>query len=115
MKEIVADTNLVAFCGLYCGACKKYLAEKCPGCRENERATWCKVRTCALEHGFATCAECSLVDDFADCGDLDNFMAKFFAVLFRSNRMACLRFIQQHGADEFAREMTLNRTMTIKR
>jgi len=28
MKEIVADSKLVAYCGLYCGACKSYLKEK---------------------------------------------------------------------------------------
>ncbi len=31
MKEIVSDPKLVAYCGLYCGACKRYLQEKCPG------------------------------------------------------------------------------------
>ncbi len=30
MKEIVQNTDLIAYCGLYCGACKSYLMEKCP-------------------------------------------------------------------------------------
>ena len=43
MKEIVADPKLVAYCGLYCGACGAYLRGRCPGCIENYKATWCKV------------------------------------------------------------------------
>ena len=115
MKVLVADPNLVAFCGLYCGACKRYLAEKCPGCRDNEKATWCRVRACGLEHGFATCADCDLLDDVGDCGDYNSVVARFFAFLFRSDRMACIRFIEERGVEAFAQEMTLNRTMTIKR
>ena len=30
----------IAFCGLYCGACRQYLKEKCPGCRKNEKAKY---------------------------------------------------------------------------
>jgi hypothetical protein len=58
MREIIADKKLIAFCGLYCGACARYLAEKCPGCRENEKASWCGVRSCCLERGYAGCADC---------------------------------------------------------
>lgn len=29
MKNIKADKQLIAACGLYCGACRKYLAGKC--------------------------------------------------------------------------------------
>ena len=28
---------MVAACGLYCGACKKYRMGKCTGCHENEK------------------------------------------------------------------------------
>lgn len=41
-KTITASTDHIAACGLYCGACRKYLNDKCPGCRQNDRATWCK-------------------------------------------------------------------------
>ena len=33
MKNIKADKAMIAVCGLYCGACRKYLMDKCPGCR----------------------------------------------------------------------------------
>jgi phage FluMu protein Com len=38
MKQIVSSPELIALCGLYCGACKAYLSDKCPGCRENNKA-----------------------------------------------------------------------------
>lgn len=37
MKEIAKNTDLIAYCGLYCGACKSYLMEKCPGCHETQK------------------------------------------------------------------------------
>ena len=37
MKEIKENVGLVAYCGLYCGACKAYLKEKCSGCLNNEK------------------------------------------------------------------------------
>ena len=37
MRTIVSDTQNIAACGLYCGACRKFLAEKCPGCKQNEK------------------------------------------------------------------------------
>ncbi|MBN2144478.1 MAG: DUF3795 domain-containing protein, partial [Candidatus Aureabacteria bacterium] len=56
--EITINPRLVAFCGLYCGACGRYLKNKCPGCVGNEKAAWCSVRTCCLENHFSSCAEC---------------------------------------------------------
>ena len=58
MKPIVPDTQSIAACGLYCGACRKFLIGKCPGCKRNEKATWCKIRSCCQENKFNTCAEC---------------------------------------------------------
>jgi hypothetical protein len=105
MKDIVADPNLVAYCGLYCGACKKYLADKCPGCRENEKATWCGVRACGIENNFTTCADCTLL----------SFMAKVFGFIFRSDRAACIRRIREIGTEQYAAEMAEQQMMTIRR
>lgn len=52
------ENHNVAYCGLYCGACKSQLKGKCPGCYGNEKATWCEIRKCCNEHGYATCADC---------------------------------------------------------
>lgn len=113
MKNIESDKELIAACGLYCGACRKYLAEKCPGCRLNEKASWCKIRTCVLQNGFHSCAECS--KDVAECSTYSNLIGKIFAFVFRSDRPACIRYIREHGEEAFADEMTRRRCQTMKK
>ena len=75
MKNIVADTDLIAYCGLYCGACRKYLREKCPGCHENEKATWCKIRSCCDEHDYLSCADCQEFENILECKKFNNLIA----------------------------------------
>lgn len=77
-----ASKDLIAFCGLYCGACsfkvaydtnnrvhlnfmpEKYAEYKdaeiqfCPGCRLDNHHSGCKIRACAIEKGFSYCSEC---------------------------------------------------------
>ena len=115
MREIIADKNLVAFCGLYCGACRKYLAEKCPGCRENEKASWCGVRACCLERGYAGCADCPDFPEVRECGKFNNFIARMVGFVLRSDRAACVRLIREKGSDAFAREMASRGAQTIRR
>ena len=113
MKNIESDRRLIAACGLYCGACRKYLAEKCPGCRLNEKAAWCKIRTCILRNGIHSCAECS--KDVTDCKTYSNLIGKIFAFVFRSDRPACIRYIRDHGEEAFADEMTKRGCQTMKK
>lgn len=115
MKTIAADKTLVAFCGLYCGACKAYLKEKCPGCRESAKRSWCKVRACCLERGFATCADCKDHADPADCGKFNNFISRVFALLFRSDRRACVLRLRAVGCEAFAAEMAAAGRHSIRR
>ena len=115
MSEVCADTNLIACCGLYCGACKRYVKGKCPGCPENEKATWCKVRLCCKEHSYTSCADCSIIDNLRDCKKLNNFISKFFALVFRSDRIACLASIKEKGYEAYAQEMTDKKIMSIKK
>ena len=111
MKEIIADAALIAACGLYCEACKKYLAGRFPGCGENEQASWCKAGTCCLGQDIVSCAECADVE-IRECGKLNNRIVSF---LFRSDRAACLDRISVIGKDVFAAEMAEKRMMTIRR
>lgn len=113
MKSIEVNKRLTAACGLYCGACRKYLSEKCRGCHENEKATWCKIRTCVREHGFHSCAECR--KDVSECKIYSNLIGKIFAFLFSSDRPACIRYIREHGEQAFAEEMTKRKCQTMKR
>lgn len=113
LKPICASKQLIAACGLYCGACRKFRRDKCPGCHENEKATWCRIRKCCLERGFHTCAECD--KNVKDCSIHTNLIGKLFALLFNSDRAACIHYICRYGEDAFAEKMASDETMTIKK
>lgn len=115
LKKIVADKSLIAYCGLYCGACKKYLKGKCLGCHQNEEASWCKVRNCCMENSYLSCADCKDFLDQNECKMFNNFISKVFAFIFRSDRKACIDLIKEKGYGEYAHKMTSKEEMTIKR
>jgi len=115
MQEIETNPELVASCGLYCGACRSYRGGKCPGCRKNTKATWCKVRTCCAEHEYSSCAQCKDLSDPNTCTKFNNFISKIFAVVFRSDRAACVQQIKRIGIEGHATAMAQNKSQTIKR
>lgn len=107
--------NTVAACGLYCGACRSYKKGKCPGCRDNAKASWCKIRTCCIEKDYVSCAQCV---DFADprkCGKINNLPGKVMGFLFNSDRFACIERIREKGIAEYAAEMEAKGWQSIKR
>jgi len=114
MKEIVADKSLIAYCGLYCGACRSYLKGKCPGCRENEKASWCDIRKCCVENNYASCADCVSIEPMK-CKKYNTFISRVIGFVFNSDRNACLDKIKEIGYDEFAKEMALKKMQTVKR
>lgn len=113
MKQIIANPDSIAACGLYCGACRKFLSGKCPGCKNNEKASWCRIRQCCISKGYHTCGECERV--VRECKIYSNFISKVFALLFNSDRPACIDYIKKYGMVAFAEEMTCRRCQTIKR
>lgn len=113
-KEIVADKNMVAYCGLYCGACRSYLSGRCPGCKENVKASWCKIRQCCIENKYLSCAHCTELN-LSDCRKYNNFISKVMGVIFNSDRKACIERIAEKGYDSFAAEMASMGLQTIKR
>ncbi|MEI7661235.1 MAG: DUF3795 domain-containing protein [Bacteroidota bacterium] len=115
MKPVIADKGLVAFCGLYCGACKKYLSGSCPGCHENSKASWCKIRSCNIEHSYSSCADCKEFANPMDCSKFNNFFSKVFAIVFKSNRAGCIAMIKESGYDGFARHMAENGLQSIRK
>ncbi len=115
MKGIVINADLVARCGLYCGACKAYLQAKCPGCRENAKATWCKVRACCIEKNIETCAACDECSDPRTCGKFNNVISRLFGLVFRSDRAACIDQIRRVGVEGHARNMAESGRHSIKR
>jgi hypothetical protein len=113
-KEILADKSLVAFCGLYCGACRSYLSGKCPGCKENVKATWCKVRLCCMENNLQSCADCMTIE-LMECRKYNNFISKAFGLIFNSDRSACIARIRERGYDDFSLQMANSKRQTIRR
>ena len=115
MREVTVDENLIAACGLYCGACRRYLRGGCPGCRDNKKASWCKVRSCCRDHGYRSCADCTEFADVMACKKYNNWIARVFGFVFRSNRAACIGLIRQQGYPAFAADMAANQRQTIRR
>jgi len=105
VKEIIADPKMIACCGLYCGACRKYRQEKCPGCAGNVKASWCGIRTCVAEHGYTTCADCKEFPDPNNCRKFNNFFSKVFGLMFNSNRQSCILKIRELGLENYAEYM----------
>ncbi len=114
MKDIIADEKNIAFCGLYCGACKKFLNDKCPGCQENQKASWCKVRTCCMEKNYQSCADCE-EKTLDECKYFSNFMASIFGFIFNSDRHKCIDFIKNNGYESFAQHMSAEKIVAMKR
>lgn len=115
MQALEKRTEMIAMCGLYCGACPKFIKEKCPGCHGNEKASWCKIRTCCFDKSISSCADCPRFNDVVACKIYHNFMAKLFGFVFNSDRAACIRKIKEIGYDRFAAEMTAKKQMSFKR
>lgn len=115
MESITSNTKLVAHCGLYCGACRSYIKGKCPGCIDNAKATWCKVRSCCRQNGYASCADCKTHSNPMECKFFNNFIARMFGLIFRSDRNACIAMIKEKGYQSFAEYMAGNGWQTIRK
>lgn len=115
MKEIVPNPELVAYCGLYCGACQSYLKEKCPGCHENKKATWCQIRTCCMENHYASCADCKEFEHPKACKKYHNFISKLIGFILGSDRSACIAQIKKLGLQGHAENMAAQKRQTIKK
>ena len=107
--------QLVAACGLYCGACRAYLKGKCKGCRENKAAEkWCKVKNCCRESGIRSCADCESHEKVNECKKFNNIFSKAFKLIFGSNRRWCIERIRQVGYEEYAKEADLSKNYNGK-
>jgi len=115
MRDHVRDSGQVACCGLFCGACGAFLRKRCPGCRQNKGASWCKVRSCCIERAHRSCADCTEIQSVRDCRKYHNWISRIVGWLLRSDRAACIARIRQVGYDEYSEEMARQGLQTIKR
>ena len=113
MKEIAKDKDLIAYCGLYCAACRSYLNDRCPGCLKNDKNKWCQIRVCCLQNKYSSCAECKTYSDVMGCKKFNNIISKLFALIFKSNRCACINYIKAHGCEAYAEKMTADKKQTM--
>ena len=92
--------KMAAYCGLVCGDCGMYRKGRCGGCDSgNAMMKNCKVKACAIEKNFKTCAECSEYENLSDCKKLNNFVSKVFGFVFRTDRIGNLERIREGGKD----------------
>jgi len=112
MTELIKD---VAYCGLYCVNCSKFNKQKCPGCAKNEKATWCKIRSCCLENAYASCADCKEYEYVKDCEKYNNVFARVIEFVTRTDRSLCIEQIKNDGVEFFVDTMTKNGKMSLPR
>ncbi|MGB8656321.1 MAG: DUF3795 domain-containing protein [Candidatus Zixiibacteriota bacterium] len=113
------DINLLAYCGLYCGACSFKVAfdeknrqhiknmpskydqyknaelEFCPGCRLDKQRGSCKIRNCAMSKDLTNCGECI---DFP-CAILKEF--NYDGMPHHADCISNLMMVKEKGIDYF--------------
>ena len=105
MRAVVMDTRLIAACGMYCGGCQSYINEKCPGCHARGKTLLCQVRGCCRDRGIHSCGDCSEFGDPSDCGTLDNLFTRITNRVRNTDRIECVRKIQDVGPESYAKFM----------
>jgi hypothetical protein len=110
-----ADENLIAYCGLYCGACPRYVKGKCPGCLVTEKSQWCNVRPCNIGKGYKSCAQCSEFPDVAKCRTFNPMIIRFGEFVMKTSRKKGIQMIKEKGVSEFASYMAANGLVSLKK
>jgi hypothetical protein len=110
-KEINKDENLIAHCGLYCGACPSFKSGKCEGCRGTSSKCavlykQCKVRPCCADNGFFTCADCTIYASTKECKKYNPLLLKIASWVESSDRSKAIEMIKTKGRAEFLAFMT---------
>lgn len=96
---------IVAYCGLACSNCGMYLKGKCAGCHSDKPMNRnCKMKACAMEKEYVTCADCTEFKNLKDCKNLNNLVANFFGFIFHTDRIGNLNRIRTVGLEKFKEE-----------
>ncbi len=113
-EPVTLDENLIAFCGLYCGACPRFEKGKCKGCAEN-RAAWCKVKPCNLENNYSSCADCEQFDDPSSCKKYNPLIIRIGEFVSRTSRRDAIQLLKEIGREDFAKHMAENKLVSLKK
>lgn len=117
-QTIKVDTTLISYCGLYCGACKKYIKGDCPGCKDKAKETpsWCKVKPCNEEKAIANCSHCEDFTDLKKCSKMYPLSYKFGEFITGFSRELGISIIGEEGEEEFAQFMAEhNKSLCVKK
>lgn len=68
-----------------------------------------------MDNNYSSCADCAEFSDPNDCGKFNNLMSKVFALIFKSNRPACIGQIKELGTQGHADKMTELKSQSLKR
>ena len=119
IMDLRTDTNLISYCGFYCGACSKFKKGQCVGCKgDNPKCATgykaCKVRPCCIKNEYSTCADCDKFVSVKDCKIYNPLMIRFGQFITRTNRRKGIEIIKEKGKDEFAKYMIDKNWVTFK-
>jgi hypothetical protein len=106
-KQNEKDENLIAYCGLYCGACPSFITGKCDGCRSISAKSAivykaCQVKPCCVENDFFTCADCTIFASTKECKKYNPLLLKIASWVESSDRSKAIEMIKTKGRAEFA-------------
>ena len=118
-KQIIEDEQLIAYCGLYCGACPSFMSGKCDGCRGDSAKSAvvykkCKVKPCCVENGFFTCADCTIYASTKECKKYNPLLLKVAAWIESSDRSKAIEMIKAKGETAFLSYMKDKNWVIIK-
>ncbi len=118
-KIISKGQNLVSYCGFYCGACPKYIEEKCEGCKGKSPLCAvgyrkCKVRPCCIENQYFTCADCKKYISAKSCKKYNPLSIKFGEYISCTSRQKSIEMIKEKGITAFIEYMVCKEWVTMK-
>ncbi|MDD4032873.1 MAG: DUF3795 domain-containing protein [Bacteroidales bacterium] len=119
MENSTTQTELISYCGFYCGACPMLTKEQCEGCKgDNPKCAIgykaCQVRPCCIENRYNSCADCDKYDSVKDCKLYNPFMIRLGQFISRTNRRLGIEMIKEKGETEFVKYMVDKNWVTIK-
>jgi|TergutMp193P3_1026864.scaffolds.fasta_scaffold252214_2 hypothetical protein len=105
-EQMTDNEQLIAYCGIYCGACPSYTSGKCEGCRSKSAKSSvkykkCEVKPCCVENGFFTCADCTIYASTKECKKYNPLLLKIASRIEGSDRSKAIEMIKEKGCAEF--------------